>query len=44
VVLIILKLNATIVCPAVLSPSSRIAERYLDVTSLAASLPRKLAA
>lgn len=40
----LLKLNAISIFPTLLSPSSRIAERYLDVTSLTASLPRKLAA
>lgn len=40
----LLKLNATILCPTLLSPSSRIAEHYLYVTSLTESLPRKLAA
>jgi hypothetical protein len=40
----LLKLYATIICPTLMSPSSRIAERYLVVTSLTASLPRKLAA
>jgi hypothetical protein len=43
-VLALLKVDATIVCPTLLSPSSRIADRYLDVTSLTASLPKKLAA
>jgi hypothetical protein len=40
----LLKLNAIAICPTLLSPSSRIAEQYLDVTSLTASLPKKLAA
>jgi hypothetical protein len=40
----LLKLNATMICPALLSPSSRIADRYQDVSSLTASLPTKLAA
>lgn len=40
----LLKLNATIICPTLLSPSSSIADRYLDVTSLTTSLPKKLAA
>jgi hypothetical protein len=40
----LLKLNATMVYPNLLSSSSKIAERYLDVTSLTASLPKKLAA
>lgn len=40
----LLKLNATIVCPTLLSPSSSIADRYLHVTSLTTSLPKKLAA
>jgi hypothetical protein len=39
-----LKLNATMICPTLLIPSSRIADRYLDVRSLTASLPGKLAA
>ena len=42
--LALLKVGATIVFPTLLSPSSRIADRYLDVTSLTASLPNKLAA
>jgi hypothetical protein len=40
----LLKLNATSVFPTLQSSSSRIAERYLHITSLMASLPRKLAA
>jgi hypothetical protein len=40
----LLKLNVTMICPTLLSPSSRIADRYLDVSSLTASLPKKLAA
>jgi hypothetical protein len=40
----LLKLNATMVCPTLLSPSSGIADRYLDVTSMTASLPKQLAA
>jgi len=40
----LLKLNVTMIWPALLSPSSRIADRYLNVSSLTASLPRKLAA
>jgi hypothetical protein len=40
----LLKLNATMICPTLMSPSSRIAERYIDVTSLTATLPTKLAA
>jgi hypothetical protein len=40
----LLKLNVTMICPTLLSPSSRIADRYLDLSSLTASLPRKLAA
>ena len=40
----LLKLNANILCPTLLSPSTRIAEQYLDVTSLTASLPKELAA
>ena len=42
--LALVKVNATIVCPTLLSPSTKIADRYLDVTSLTASLPKKLAA
>jgi hypothetical protein len=42
--LALLKLNATIICPTLLSPSSSIADRYLDVASLTASFPKKLAA
>jgi hypothetical protein len=38
------KLNVTMICPTLLFPSSRIADRYLDVSSLTASLPKKLAA
>jgi hypothetical protein len=40
----LLKLNATTVWPTLLSPSSRIADRYLDITSLTASLPTRVAA
>ena len=40
----LLKLRATMIWPTLLSPSSRIADRYLDVSSLTAALPRKLAA
>jgi len=40
----LLKLNVTMMFPTLLSPSSRIADRYLDVSSLTASLPKKLAA
>jgi hypothetical protein len=40
----LLKLNLTLVWPTILSPSSRIADRYRDVSSLTDSLPRKLAA
>jgi hypothetical protein len=40
----LVKLNVTVFCPTLLSPSSRIADRYLDVSSLTASLPKKLAA
>ena len=40
----LLKLSVTMICPTILSPSSRIADRYLDVSSLTAALPRKLAA
>lgn len=40
----LLKLNVTMIWPTLLSPSSRVADRYLDVSSLIASLPRKLAA
>ena len=40
----LLKVNVTMIWPALLSPSSRIADRYLNVSSLTASLPRKLAA
>ena len=40
----LLKLHATSLFPTLLSPSSRIADRYLDVTSLTAALPKKLAA
>jgi hypothetical protein len=39
-----LKLNATTLFPTLLSPSNRIADRYLDVSTMTASLPRKLAA
>lgn len=42
--LALVKVTATIVCPTLLSPSTKIADRYLDVTSLTASLPKKLAA
>jgi hypothetical protein len=42
--LALLKVNATKLCPTLLSPSTRIAERYLDVTSLTSFLPKKLAA
>jgi len=38
------KLNVTMIFPTLLSPSSRIADRYLYVSSLTASLPTKLAA
>jgi hypothetical protein len=38
------KLNANMILPTLLSPSSRIADRYHDVSSLTASLPRKVAA
>ena len=40
----LLKLNVTMIFPALLSPSSRIADRYLNVSSLTAALPRKMAA
>jgi len=40
----LLKLKLTMIFPTLLSPSSRIADRYLDVSSLSASLPKKLAA
>jgi hypothetical protein len=40
----LLELNVTMICPTLLSPSSRIADRYLNVSSLTASLPQKLAA
>ncbi|MFY9842697.1 MAG: hypothetical protein WA718_12950 [Terriglobales bacterium] len=40
----LLRLNANILWPTLLSPSTRIAEQYLDVTSLTASLPKELAA
>ena len=42
--LALLDLNLTILFPTFLSPSARIAERYGDVTTLLASLPRKIAA
>ncbi len=40
----LVELNATMVFPTLLSPSSEIADRYLDVTSMTASLPKQLAA
>jgi hypothetical protein len=40
----LLRLNAAILFPAQLSPSSEIANRYLLVTYMAANLPRKAAA
>jgi hypothetical protein len=40
----LLKLNVTMIWPTLLSPASRIADRYLDVSSLTAALSRKLAA
>ncbi|MGA7574796.1 MAG: hypothetical protein WBV31_20180 [Terriglobales bacterium] len=40
----LLKLNLTAIWPTLMSPSSRIADHYLNVTSLTASLPKKLAA
>jgi hypothetical protein len=40
----LLKLNVTMIWPTLRSPSSGIADRYLDVNSLTASLSRKLAA
>jgi hypothetical protein len=40
----LMKLNATMICPTLMSPSNRIAERYVDVASLTATLPTKLAA
>ena len=42
--LAMLRLNAAMVFPTVLSPSSRIANRYLLVTYMAANLPRKVTA
>ncbi|HEV2730815.1 MAG TPA: hypothetical protein VGV15_12355 [Terriglobales bacterium] len=36
-----LKLNITMIFPTLLSPSTRIADRYLDVSSLTASLPQE---
>lgn len=42
--LLLSKLNATIICPTLLFPSSIVADRYLNVTSLTASLPKKVAA
>ena len=40
----LLRLNAAIVFPTILSPSSTIANHYLLVTYMAANLPRKAAA
>jgi hypothetical protein len=40
----LVQLGATLVFPTLLSPSSRIADRYVDVTSVTAALPKKLAA
>jgi len=40
----LLKLNVTMIWPTLPSPSGKIADRYLDVSSLTAALPRKLAA
>jgi hypothetical protein len=40
----LLKLNVTMIWPTLLSPASRIADRYLNLSSLTASLSRKLAA
>jgi hypothetical protein len=40
----VLRLNSAMVFPTVLSPSGRIADQYLVVTSMAANLPRKVAA
>ena len=40
----LLKLNVTMIWPTLLSPSSRIADRYLDVSSLTVRLPKKIAA
>lgn len=40
----LVRLNAAIVVPTLLSPSSRIANQYLMVTGMAASLPRKMSA
>jgi hypothetical protein len=40
----LLKLNVAMIWPTLPSPSSRIADRYLNVSSLTAALSRKLAA
>jgi hypothetical protein len=40
----LLQLGATFVFPTLLSPSSRIADHYRDVSSMTAALPRKMAA
>ena len=40
----LLKLHVTRICPTLLFPSSGIADRYLHVSSLTASLPKKLVA
>lgn len=40
----LMELNATFVFPTLLSPSREIADRYLDVTSMTASLPKQVAA
>lgn len=39
--LAILKGNVSMICPTLLPPSGRIAERYLDVSSMTASLSRE---
>jgi hypothetical protein len=40
----LLRLNGAMIVPTILSPSRRIADQYLVVTSMAANLPRKVAA
>jgi hypothetical protein len=40
----LIELNATMVFPTLLAPSSEIANRYLDVSSMTTSLPKQVAA
>jgi hypothetical protein len=42
--LALLKINATAICPTLLSPSNGIVDRYLDVTSMTDALPKTQAA